>query len=97
MPAALAASSNYVMRVFEVEPGAKIGPHTHYWEHEGVILAGEGVFVSESGETKVEVGDAYFVAPNEMHGFVNKGMDVLRLLCTAPIYSYIASADPSGK
>ena len=26
---------NCTMRTFEIAPRAKIGPHTHYWEHEG--------------------------------------------------------------
>jgi quercetin dioxygenase-like cupin family protein len=88
---------NYIMRVFEIAPGAQIGPHTHYWEHEGLILAGEGALISQDGETKVEAGNVYFITPNEMHGFVNKGTDVLRILCISPVYSYNASADPSAR
>jgi len=88
---------NYIMRVYEIAPGAKIGPHTHYWEHVGIVLAGEGVLIGENGEAKAAVGDAYFIVPNEMHCFMNKGTEVLRLLCTAPLCAYIASADPSGK
>ena len=44
---------NYVMRIYEIVPGARIGPHTHYWEHEGIILAGKGLIVGEKGEKKI--------------------------------------------
>jgi len=43
---------NFVMRVFDVEPGAVTPLHTHHWEHEVFVLAGRGR-VSGGGEEAV--------------------------------------------
>ncbi|MDI6856872.1 MAG: cupin domain-containing protein [Dehalococcoidia bacterium] len=75
---------NFIMRVFEVQPGASTPWHTHDWEHEVFVLAGEGQAVSAGGRTPIEPGSVVFVAPNEQHQFVNAGSDVLRFICCIP-------------
>ena len=76
---------NFCMRVFEVEPGSSTPDHSHHWEHEVFVLAGEGVVRGDKGETPIGAGSVVFVAPGEQHCFVNNGQEVLRFICLIPI------------
>jgi quercetin dioxygenase-like cupin family protein len=76
---------NFCMRVFEVEPGSATPHHTHPWEHEVFVLAGEGVVVGEGGETSIAEGSVVFIAPNEPHCLVNKGNGPLCFICLIPL------------
>jgi quercetin dioxygenase-like cupin family protein len=74
-------ANNFVMRVFEMEPGGNTPLHKHDWEHEVFILNGTGTVVSPSGEREVKKGDVVFVPNNEEHQFKNSGKDVLEFIC----------------
>ena len=76
---------NFTMRVFDVEPGAASPFHTHAWEHEVFILAGNGHIRAEASETPFQEGDVVFVAPEEKHQFVNDGDTALRFICVVPL------------
>ena len=76
---------NFCMRIFEVEPGSSTPHHSHAWEHEVFILAGQGVAVGEPGETKISSGSVVFVPPEEQHCFVNNGNETLRFICLIPL------------
>lgn len=76
---------NFIMRIFEVEPGASIPIHTHEWEHEIFVLAGKGAVLLEDGEKPVEKENVVFMPPNLPHGFANKGDETLRIICLIPI------------
>lgn len=75
----------FVMRVFDLPPGTSSPYHNHDWEHEVFILSGEGVAVSEDGETAVKPDDAVFVAPHETHCLKNTGKDTFRFICVVPL------------
>jgi quercetin dioxygenase-like cupin family protein len=75
---------NFVMRVFEVEPGASSPHHSHDWEHEVFILAGKGKAYGGGREVALEPGYTVFVPPMEEHHFVNTGKEVLRFVCLIP-------------
>ncbi len=76
---------HFCMRVFEVEPGSSTPSHSHWWEHEVFILSGQGVVVSEQGETPIETGSVVFVAPDEQHCFTNNSSEPLRFICVIPL------------
>ena len=78
---------HFCMRVFELEPGSSIPLHSHPWEHEIFVLSGQGVALSEDGETQVVKENVIFVPPNERHGFINNGNEVLRFICVIPLVS----------
>jgi quercetin dioxygenase-like cupin family protein len=78
-------AENFSMRLFEIEPGAHTEFHTHPWEHEVFIVEGEGVVRKEDGEVPFSKGDVIFVRPNEKHQFLNKGREVLKLICVIPL------------
>jgi len=69
----------------EVEPGSSTPHHSHAWEHEVFILAGQGVAMGEQGETKISSGSTVFVPPEEQHCFVNNGNETLRFICLIPL------------
>ena len=61
-------AENFYMRVIEAGPGTE-GPtlHSHDYEHEMYILAGQGAVVGEDGEKEFKEGDVIFIPPNEKH------------------------------
>lgn len=75
---------NFVMRVFEVEPGGSTPWHSHEWEHEVFVLAGVGEAVGSDGKRSLKPDDVVLVAPNEQHRFVNTGAEVFRFICCIP-------------
>lgn len=78
---------NFCMRVFEIQPGSSTPSHSHEWEHEVFVLSGEGVAVSEGGEIPIKKDTAVFVPPHEHHCFVNRGKELLRVICVIPVVS----------
>lgn len=77
-------ASNFHMRHFTVETGGHTPHHSHDYEHEILILSGEGVAKSERGERRFKVNDIIFVPANEKHQFVNTGEDPLQFICLIP-------------
>ncbi len=83
------AAPNFAMRLFEVAPGGHTPLHQHNYEHEVLILEGQG-HVSGSGgngstvNRPVAPGDAVFIAPNELHQFNNTGNQTLKFVCMVP-------------
>lgn len=75
----------FAMRLFDLAPGGYTPFHSHPWEHEVFILAGEGEIVSEAGPTRLSPGDALLVLPQEMHQFRSGGTSSLRFLCLIPV------------
>ncbi|MBM3957285.1 MAG: cupin domain-containing protein [Gemmatimonadetes bacterium] len=75
---------NFVMRVFDVEPGASTPYHTHPWEHEVYVISGAGVVRGESGETRLKAGSVVYVAPGERHCFSNAGDEPMCFVCVIP-------------
>ncbi len=76
---------NFVMRVFDVEPGAHTPFHTHPWEHEIFILEGSGVVRGEGRERKISPGDVVLILPNERHQLINDRDKLFRFICLIPL------------
>jgi quercetin dioxygenase-like cupin family protein len=77
---------NFVMRVFDVQPGASSPRHSHEWEHEVFVLSGKGKVYGGGREVPLSPGYTVFVPPMEEHQFTNTGDDVLRFICVIPIH-----------
>lgn len=73
----------FVLRVFTLKPGGHTPRHTHPWEHEVYVLSGKGRAEGERG-FDLAAGDAVYVAPGEVHSFVNRGDGDLRFICVIP-------------
>jgi len=77
-------AENFAMRIFTLQPGGHTPYHKHDWEHEVFIVEGEGMVVSENGESPFKPGDFVFVPSMEMHQFKNTGQSPSRILCLIP-------------
>lgn len=75
---------NFTMRCFTIEPGGFTFYHTHRYEHEVYVLAGQGVARGKDSETKIVAGNAILVVPDEHHQFINTGNEPLVFLCIIP-------------
>lgn len=75
---------NFNMRMFEVAPGGHTPLHTHAWEHEVYILAGEATVCQGAAEHKAPAGDCVFVPAGDEHQFRNAGADPVSFLCLVP-------------
>ncbi len=75
---------NFQMRLFEVEKGGRIYPHSHPWEHEIFILSGRGKIRIGCETIEVKEGDFLLIPPNVEHEYWNTGEGVLRFLCLIP-------------
>lgn len=76
---------NFAMREFTIEPGGRTPRHSHDWEHEVYVLAGDGTVAGEEGETPLKPGSVVFVPGGEMHNFKNSGVEPFRFLCMVPL------------
>jgi len=75
---------NFYLRVIQLEAGAATGYHQHPWEHEVYVLEGHGAARDAQGETPIVSGSCIYVAPNELHQFINRGDEPLRFICVIP-------------
>jgi quercetin dioxygenase-like cupin family protein len=74
----------FAMRQFEVAPGGYTPRHSHDYEHEVFVLAGEGVVFEGDRQHRLASGDVIFVQPNEVHQFRNTGAAPMKFLCLIP-------------
>lgn len=74
----------FIMRLFTLTEGGFSPYHTHPWEHEVFVLAGEGTVKGAAEEKHVRAGDFIFVPPNEEHQFLNSGNEEFEFLCVIP-------------
>ena len=77
-------ASNFHMRHFEVEVGGHSPHHSHDYEHEVLVLSGQGVLKSDQGDRPFASGDVIFVPANERHQFTNVGDAALTFICLIP-------------
>ena len=74
----------FAMRIFDVEPGGQTPHHQHNYEHEIMVLEGQGVALSGDTPHPVAAGDVLFVPANELHQFQNTGDCTFRFMCLVP-------------
>lgn len=75
---------SFVTRIIELDPGAATGYHTHPWEHEVVVLEGQGAVRDANGRALLAPGICVYVEPGEEHEFLNTGDTILRFVCVIP-------------
>ena len=75
---------NFAMREFEVAPGGFTPHHSHPYEHEIYILAGQGIALEGTDQHAIKAGDCIYVAPDDVHQFRNTGDQPLKFLCLIP-------------
>ena len=75
---------NFEMRCFEIEKGGRTRYGFHPYEHEVLVLEGEGILNGEDRKEKIKPYDAIYIAPNEPHQFINEGEATLKIICIIP-------------
>ncbi len=75
---------HFALRILQVQPGSATPYHSHWWEHEVFVLAGQGALITEAGNWPLVPGSTVLVDGNELHQFRNTGDDVLRFMCLIP-------------
>ena len=76
----------FAMRVFDLEKAGHTPYHSHPFEHEVIVLAGEIAAVTQNGETPLSVGDVLLMMPDEIHQFRNLSeTDPARMVCLVPV------------
>ncbi len=74
----------FVARIIELQPGAATAFHEHAWEHEVVVLDGQGIVRDASSKATIGPGSCVYVEPGEKHQFINAGEGILRFVCVIP-------------
>ena len=77
-------ADNFCMRVFEINAGGNTPMHTHDWEHEMFVHAGEGEIFGNGQWNRVKAGNVLFIPGNEEHQIRNTGRDKLVVVCLVP-------------
>jgi quercetin dioxygenase-like cupin family protein len=78
------AAPTFFMRHVEVARGGHTPHHCHDYEHEILVLSGQGTAKSEQGDRPLKPGDVLYVPPNETHQFINGGDAPLTFICLIP-------------
>ena len=79
-----AGATNFYMRHFAIAPEGYTPKHAHDWEHEVLILGGEGVVCHGGEEHPCKPGDVIFMPANEEHQFKCSGDEPMTMLCLVP-------------
>jgi len=75
---------NFIMRVFEIEPGGYSYLHKHDFEHEIFVHAGRGEMVYEDRTVPIGAGAIAYIKPNALHQIRNTGDERLTFVCVIP-------------
>ena len=69
------------VRYFELQPGAVSRLEKHEHEHFVIVKRGLGYAVIEEAALEIAVNDVIYVAPLELHQFVNRGDEPFGFYC----------------
>jgi quercetin dioxygenase-like cupin family protein len=69
------------VRYFELERGAVSRLEKHEHEHYVIVKRGQGYAVIDDTVTEIGPNDVIYVAPMELHQFVNRGDDAFGFYC----------------
>jgi quercetin dioxygenase-like cupin family protein len=75
---------NFCMRLFEMEPDGFTPKHSHDWEHEIFVHAGNGEVWMDNKWHSLSPGSAVFVPPNVEHQFRNTSDNLFTFICLVP-------------
>ena len=85
---------NFAMRHFTVQPGGHTPRHHHNYEHEVLVLTGQGEAEHRGEVHGIQAGDVLFIEPNAVHQFRNTGSEPLTFMCLVPV-SFDCGGEPA--
>ncbi len=77
-------AKNFCMRLFELSPEGFTPKHSHEWEHEIFVYAGNGAVFREGDWVPLVTGNAVFIPGHEEHQIKNTGDTPFLFLCLIP-------------
>ncbi len=86
----------FAMRHFSVEASGCTPLHQHDWEHEVLILSGNGVIECEGEVFPITSGDSIYIQANDLHQFRNTGSETLKFICIVPVESACGEPVPGS-
>jgi quercetin dioxygenase-like cupin family protein len=75
---------NFCMRLFEMGPDGFTPKHSHDWEHEIFVHAGNGEVWMDGKWHPLSPGSAVFVPPNVEHQLRNPSTNLFTFICLVP-------------
>ena len=87
---------NFAMRHFLVDVGGYTPHHQHPWEHEVLVLSGDGEVECDGKVQAITNGDGLLIPANDLHQFRNKGDQPLEFLCIVPVNTDCGEAVPGS-
>ena len=75
---------DYTARLFTMEKGGSVTPHSHDWPHYVLVLNGQGVAEVEGERVELSPMSWVSVAPNLKHHFEQTGEEPLSFICIVP-------------
>lgn len=87
---------NFAMRHFTVAPGGNTPRHSHDYEHQVLVLEGDGEAFDEGEIRTVTTGDVIYVAPNAEHQFRNTSDKPLQFICLVPLHGACGQEVPGS-
>ena len=86
----------FAMRHFLVEPGGFTPKHEHPWEHEVLVIAGDGELECGSEVISIHAGDGLFIPGDTLHQFRNTSENSMEFLCIVPVESPCGQCVPGS-
>jgi len=86
----------FAMRHFSVDTSGCTPLHQHDWEHEVLVLAGNGEIECNGEISPITGGDSIFVPANDLHQFRNTGEEPLEFICIVPVESACGEPVPGS-
>ncbi len=76
--------TSFCMRVFEITPGGHSAKHSHEYEHQVFIHAGQGQVWNGEQWRDISAGSVIFIPGGEEHQLKNTGSDTVVFACVIP-------------
>lgn len=93
-------AGDFMLDVFEIEPGGYSELHRHPWDHQVFVVSGSGELRGGGESTRFGEGDVVFVPPDEEHQFLNPGAEPVLFVCSIPKAAmtayYLDQSDSGG-
>jgi quercetin dioxygenase-like cupin family protein len=86
----------FAMRHFSIEAGGYTPKHQHPWEHEVLIISGQGEIECDGQVQAIQSGDGLFIPSNDFHQFRNTSDAPLEFLCIVPVNSDCGEVVPGS-
>ncbi|MHC4247061.1 MAG: cupin domain-containing protein [Planctomycetia bacterium] len=87
---------NFSMRHFVVQPGGHTPKHAHDYEHQVIVLAGDGEADHGDETVRFHPGDVMYVEADQVHQFRNTGSEPVEFICLVPRTRGDGSAVPGS-